>query len=159
MPVDLTITIDERQVRAAQERLSPARFEVAMRAGMGDSTVYLRDEVRKVFPANTGLGKGSIVADVRGSTIAGLRGTVGSPLEHVAIIGEYGRRAGSAPPPVEAIQQWAARVLGDGSRGTAFIIARAIGRRGLPARHLFSEAARRGLGTITSIFTRHLRGL
>jgi len=158
MPAPIVIDVDPRQLRAAQLRLAPATFLVAMRAGMNESTQYLKGEVQQLMPVNNGLARGSVFAEVRGATIAGLYGITASPLEYVSVL-EWGRRPGAPPPPVAAIQAWAARTLGDGSRGTAFVIARAIGRRGLPAHHMFSEAARRGLGTVARIFTRHLRGL
>lgn len=158
MPAPFVVDIDPRQLRAAQQRLSPAPFERVMRAGMNEATQYLKGEVQQLMPVNNGLARGSVFTDVRGATLAGLYGITASPLEYVAVL-EYGRRPGAPPPPVAAIQAWAARKLGDGSRGTAYVIARAIGRRGLPAHHMFSEAARRGLVTIGRIFTRHLRGL
>jgi hypothetical protein len=57
---------------------------------------------------------------------------------------EYGRRAGSTPPPVEAIARWAQRRFRmpyDRARGLAFGIAKRIGRRGLKGRHILTSPA------------------
>jgi len=43
---------------------------------------------------------------------------------------EMGRRAGARMPPVAVIAAWCGRKLGDSTLG--FIVARAIGRRGIP---------------------------
>ena len=56
---------------------------------------------------------------------------------------EEGRRPGSVPPP-EALRPWVERKLGvpsSESKGVAFLIARAIGRRGTPGRRVFERSA------------------
>lgn len=62
---------------------------------------------------------------------------------HAAVI-EFGRRPGATPPPVDVIAKWVRRKLGIKGKGSrarirqvAFLIARAIGRRGLPAHAVF----------------------
>ncbi len=58
---------------------------------------------------------------------------------HASVI-EFGRRPGARRPPLSAIIGWVRRKLGiRGKRGkaAAFLIARAIGRRGLPAHAVF----------------------
>lgn len=52
---------------------------------------------------------------------------------------EYGRRSGARQPPVAALISWVKHKLGikdEEARSVAFLIARAIGRRGLPARRI-----------------------
>ena len=59
-----------------------------------------------------------------------------------AVFVELGRRAGR-PPPVAAILPWVRKVLrvpAREARGVAFIIARAIGRRGLRPRFILTRA-------------------
>ena len=53
---------------------------------------------------------------------------------------EYGRRPGKFPPWGEgsSLRLWVQRVIGDGSR--TFIIARAIARRGIRGRFMFTQA-------------------
>lgn len=51
---------------------------------------------------------------------------------------EFGRQAGSTPPPSSAMAGWISRH--PGFDGTPFVLARAIGERGLPARHPWEKA-------------------
>ncbi len=60
---------------------------------------------------------------------------------HAAVV-EHGRRPGARRPPLGPIVDWVRRKLGKtgpAGRALAFQIARAIGRRGLPAHHIFSR--------------------
>lgn len=65
-------------------------------------------------------------------------GRVGTRVEYGPYI-EWGRRAGRKMPPIWIIEEWAAR---HGMAGAGFVIARAIGRRGLRAKHIMERAAR-----------------
>jgi hypothetical protein len=56
---------------------------------------------------------------------------------------EYGRRPGSRMPPREAVARWAQRKLGlseADARAAAFVMARAIAKRGLRARRVLGGA-------------------
>lgn len=154
----LTITVDASQIKRLAERLTPAQIAKRSRAAMGESVVMLQGQVQDRTPVNTGVSRGSVYGDVHGVGLGGIRGIVASPLEHMTVL-EYGRRPGQTMPPVAAIQQWARRKLGDGSRGTAYIIARAIGRKGTKARHMFRDAATAGRSVVQRIFVRHFGGL
>lgn len=59
---------------------------------------------------------------------------------------EEGRRPGSKPPPVDVIAAWLKRKkIGAGTpaqiKGMAFVVARAIGRRGLPAHKILAKVS------------------
>lgn len=152
---EYTIELDQRQWRAAVERLGPERAAQRARAAMLESLAFLQNEVRQAMPVDTGLGRGSVVTELRGRTLGDLSGEVGSPLAHVAVL-EYGRKPGGPMPPVAPIEAWAQR---HGMAGLGYVIARAIARRGLKARHMFRNAAQKGQAVIPSIFRRHLGGL
>jgi hypothetical protein len=64
-------------------------------------------------------------------------GRVGTRVEYGPYI-EWGRRPGKMPP-VSIIEEWAAR---HGMPGMGFVIARAIGRRGLKAKRVMERAMR-----------------
>lgn len=151
------ITLDDAQLRAAMARLAPARLAARSRLAMAQSVRLVQALVRAATPVDTGALQRSIVAEVRGTALTGLVGRVASPLAYAPVV-EWGRRAGAAPPPVAAIQAWAARRLSDGSRATAFVIARAIGARGLAGRHMFRDAAARGEGAVRRLWLRVLGG-
>jgi hypothetical protein len=60
-----------------------------------------------------------------------------------AIIIEEGRRPGARQPPTKSLIPWVQRKLGVGrteAKGVAFVVARAIARRGLPAHRILSRA-------------------
>lgn len=96
-----------------------------------------------------------------------------STAPYAAII-EWGRRPGARMPPVRLIAAWLARkgfVKGVGSKrfatesqhrrllSVAFVVARAIARRGLPARLIFTRAGRVVDGAVREAVARHLRGM
>lgn len=59
-----------------------------------------------------------------------------------------GRRAGARQPPTAPLAEWAERKLGvspEESRGVGFVIARAIGRRGIPANPFLRDPVERAL--------------
>jgi hypothetical protein len=61
-----------------------------------------------------------------------------------AVYVENGRRAGARQPPVYALVPWVQLVLGvpeARARSVAFRVARAIGRRGIPARPVLGDKA------------------
>ena len=65
---------------------------------------------------------------------------VGSHVEYADVI-EYGRRPGR-PPPYTALILWVRRKLGiprEQAPRVAYLVARAIGRRGLPGRYVLNS--------------------
>jgi hypothetical protein len=56
---------------------------------------------------------------------------------HARVV-EYGRRPGKKQPPLAPIKRWCKRHLGDA--GAAYMVARHIGRDGIPARPYFGPA-------------------
>ena len=72
--------------------------------------------------------------------IAAVKGTVANPVQHT-IFAEKGRAPGKMPP-LAPIELWVRRVLGVDpakSRQVAFLVARAIGRRGTKGAHMAEE--------------------
>lgn len=80
----------------------------------------------------------------------------GSPAILAAVL-EGGRRPGARPPPTAVIAVWARRKLRVTQRdlpSVAFLIARAIGRRGLPALRIFTIAAAAARPKVTALVRR-----
>lgn len=99
-------------------------------------------------PAGVASGGGGL----RGSIFTELRGAPGnrsqiiaSPLFYGPVV-EVGRTPGAQRPPLDPILLWTRRKLGlsgAGAAHAAWLIARAIGRRGTVGRHMFAITASR----------------
>lgn len=86
---------------------------------------------------------------------------------HAAFI-EYGRRPGARMPPPRVIEQWLeakmrGRIRNRGKReasakALAFVVARAIGRRGLPAHRIMARTRRRLDRAVQEAIARAMRG-
>lgn len=144
------VQIDVSKALAALDKINPAAVAQKRDAALDESMEYLKREIQAGMPVDQGLGRGSIFTAHRGEGV----GVVGSPLIHVLVM-EEGRRPGATPPPVGPIQGWLSRHGMDAK--LAFAVARAIGRRGMKARHMFRNAGEHGKPTIMAIFGRHFR--
>lgn len=85
---------------------------------------------------------------------AGIRGEVFSTLSYASAV-EAGRRPGKMPP-IEPIRLWVVRkgiASGDDARSVAFMIARAIGRRGTkPGARMIKKGVKRSLPMLQQIY-------
>jgi len=141
----LDVNIDEILEFASDLANGPRVIARNMRATMRKSLPVLEHSIVARTPVNIGALRGSISHEMRGQGVD-LYGRVFSPLEYGAAV-ERGRRPGRMPP-IDAIQYWVERkgIAGDEDpRQVAFLIARAIGRRGTKGAFMFRdglEAAR-----------------
>jgi hypothetical protein len=106
---------------------------------MRDSTLLVVRDARKNAPVDTGRLRASIVPEVRRRERT-IEGIVGSNVVYAPYM-ELGTRPHW--PPMDALEVWARR------HGTsAFIVARAISRRGTKALHYLKRAVDSNLGKI-----------
>lgn len=135
---------------------APIEIERRLRGGMGEALAYLRLLIVDGTPVDRGILRGSIVTEIRGTPL-GLHGVVapGVVAAQYADVMELGRRPGAPPPPTSVIAAWATR-HGIAAEA-AFVIARAIGRRGLKGHHMFQNAAEKGADQVGRIFASHFR--
>jgi hypothetical protein len=99
-------------------------------------------------------GQGWSAAVERG--IAAVRGVVSNPIDYALFV-DQGRAPGKQPP-IAPIELWVRRVLGigaDESRRVAFLVARAIGRRGTKGAH----AVDKGIAAVRGIIELDFRGI
>lgn len=116
---------------------------------MSAAVQLVRSEVVQRTPVGvTGLLRSSISARIEGQPLTSLRGIIATPSFYAPPV-EYGRRPGRMPPPA-ALRLWAQRVLGDAS--LAFVVARAIGRRGTRGRFMFREGFRAARPRVLALF-------
>lgn len=83
-------------------------------------------------------------------TQEGLRGVIRATSPHAVNVHE-GRSPGSRRPPIAALVPWVERKLGVSgaeARSVAFLVARAIGRRGIRANPFLREPVREALPTL-----------
>lgn len=76
-------------------------------------------------------------------------GKIGSRLPYAPVMLEYGRKPGARMPPPEALEMW---TRPRGLAGLEFVIARAIGRRGIPASKTISKAIQNKAGAVVKKF-------
>ena len=116
------------------------------RVAMNEITRQLRREVLTQTPVGaSGNLRGSISAHIRGDIPGELRGVVASRTPYARYV-EFGRRPGGGMPPWRegtSLYRWVVHKLKppDGHvESVSFLVARAIARRGIPARRMFARA-------------------
>lgn len=95
----------------------------------------IRDRARAYAPKDTGQLRASITARMDTQPIPRFS-VVKTDLMYAQAVHE-GRRPGAAMPPPNALAGWASR---HGFHGSLFVLARAIGRRGIRARPFMTRA-------------------
>lgn len=92
---------------------------------------------------------GNLRRSILGRVVSPTLGTVGTNVPYARPV-NFGRRAGAAMPPVAAITPW---VTSHGMPAeAAFPVARAIGRRGIPAKPFLTGTFERMKGQIVAEF-------
>lgn len=123
-------------LKETQTKLTKALSDLQgppMMEAMRDSVLMVQRDARKAAPVFSGELRASILPEIRHSWLGGeLTGVVGSNVKH-ALFMEKGTRPHF--PPVAALQAWARR------KGlNAFVIARAISKKGLKPRKFLQNA-------------------
>jgi phage gpG-like protein len=149
-----------------QRRLGsyPQVTEAQLRRTLTTSLLLIEGSARRNAAQDTRRLAGSITHEITG-TYPQLVGRVGPTVRYGAVM-EFGRRAGARMPPVDALLGWVRRhwtgtpLPRRGERreamlrSRAFVIARAIGRRGIPARPYLQPAYRQNRAQIDALFNR-----
>lgn len=113
-----------------------------MRSAVVDATDMVQTTARREVVKDLRVLERGIITEIRpGPPLLGIVGVLHGPAREYAPTVEYGRRAGRRPPPTRAIRPWLRRhgIPED----AAFVVARAIGRRGLRPRPFLFPSARR----------------
>ncbi len=152
MPNDfLKIGIDPSgALRVLEDHLR--HMPVALGRAREDALEFLRDAVRAGTPVDQGIGRDSVRIEEYGTSV-NFGGRVVSDEFHMLVL-EEGRTPGKRPPPTGVIEAWLERQGAD--PGLAFVVARAIGRRGTPPHKMFAHAYEKGKTRIPSIYEGHV---
>ena len=148
----IRITIKGGQETAKLLQRFPQRLRAALLKAMRESAILVQSLAKINAPVFRGLLRVSIL---QGITEEGnsLVGHVGSALTYAPVL-EHGRQTGWFPP-VSELKIWARRKLGD--ERLAFVIGRAIKRRGFKAQPYLFPALEAGAPRIQTIFENRLR--
>jgi len=152
----MNVTINTDDVRHIVSGLEGLDADLSSRldTGMHQATSIYETAVAGFTPVNSGALRGSITTAVTG-TLANVHGEVVTDIIYGWPV-EEGRKPGKMPP-IDAIQLWVKRKLGiggDESRRVAFVIARAIARRGTKGAFMFKQGFEQATPTVVALFRR-----
>lgn len=129
----MAVTIEIRIVGLERVvgKLQPSLYMPAIGRLLGKAALLGQREARDAAPYDTGALKRSILTEVKP-----MSASVYSTLGYAAVM-DLGRRRGAPPPPTSALLGWMRR---HGFRGSPFVLARSISRRGIKGRFFFQKA-------------------
>lgn len=130
--MSINLQVDQAKVSKIRDHIGTIAGPAAERI-VAQASDFGRKAAAEGAPQDTGAISRDIMATVHGLSAKVHTGLAG------AVTVEYGRRSGSALPPVSAIKAWAQRHGIDES--LAYPIARAIARRGIKGRFFMKRAA------------------
>lgn len=131
-----------------------------LRTGMLKSVIHIQGNVRPLTPVGvSGRLRNSITYSVTTAAGSGVVGKVGSNLEEeYPAVMEYGRKPGNMPPP-QALERWVQLVMGVNAKdvaGVAFVVARAIGRKGIKGRKFLERGWQKSQMMVNGFFVKAL---
>lgn len=155
---NLTIEMQGADELQAAFQRAPELVSREMRATMDVAVGQIERVVVDNTPVGaTGHARQSMTTDIQGSGID-LTGRVFSRDEPVKIASlETGRKPGKMPP-ISALELWVRRKFG-GDRQAAFLVARAIGRRGTRGAFMFRKAYESEKPKIERLFERRIAAI
>lgn len=141
----IRLDYDYSQLSELEKKLGrfDAAYAAEIRSTMEATLSLVEQNVVSRTPVGVGTLSQSITSRIFGQPV-NLAGEVGSSLIYAPVM-EFGRRPGARMPPVEPIRTWLIRkgIMGpDQADKMAFVVARAIGRKGIRARRMFRDGWR-----------------
>jgi hypothetical protein len=138
----------------------PAVADKHMRTAMKASLSQIEFEVKPLVPVFQGTLRNSIQSEIEGKGTR-MVGRVGSTLkkEEYPAVMEFGRRAGAKMPPPSALYRWVKLVLKVPDKavpGVAFVVARAIGKRGIKGKRFLEKGFKKAQPKIERFFNNGL---
>lgn len=143
MPLSVEIVGADR-LAAGLTRAAAAVLPAQTKTAMETALLLVEGDARRGVKRDTGRLQNSITHSVAGSG-GNLTGRVGPSVKYGLYV-ERGRRPGR-PPPQSAVAGWARR-----HGASPFLVARAIGRRGVPPAPFLIPAYEKNRGAIADLF-------
>ncbi len=140
--------IELRGARRLIEKVNdPRLIAEPVRTFFHQASVAVAGEVRERTPVNTGRLRNSITNEVDRRRVP-LFAKVGTNVSYARFVEE-----GSRPhwPPLSALQPWARRHGFPAGRAGAFLVARAISRRGTKPHKMFEKGLANSLGRVRKL--------
>lgn len=132
----MSISIEVQGEEELQRKLQPDLYLPAVHDVLKVAAKFATAEAQHGAARDIGAIAKTITAEVRSPMEVRVRSR-----HPGAMAAEFGRHAGTAPPPMSALRAWASR---HGMGGLEFVLAQAISRRGIKGR-FFMRAAREKL--------------
>ncbi len=142
----MSISFEIRGLKETEKRMERIETDLSgdpMLNAMGKATMMVTASAKRFAPVDTGRLRASITPEVR-STPTEVIGVVGSNVKYAPYV-----ELGTKPhwPPISALEVWARR------HGTsAFLVARAIARRGTKAHRFLQQAFEQNQARIVALF-------
>jgi hypothetical protein len=154
-PLRIQVEAPDIEALAKQLGVAPQIVERAVSDTMLTSVNFIKGAVVKRTPVNFGLLRAGVDTGVRGrgTSIHGEVFAGGVGLKYGLPV-ERGRKPGKMPP-VDVIKLWVTRkgiASGDEADQAAFLIARAIGRRGTKGAHMFERGFKASEGKVRNFW-------
>jgi len=147
------LTLEVEGLEELQEALKkyPEQWEQIAGKALGPGLSILEAEAKERAPVGvTGESASKIGSEIVREAGSQIVGKIGSGVDYGPYSLEYGRGPGKMPP-VDAIEEWARF---RGMPGAGFVIARAIGARGIKAPRVFSKTLAAKKDEVLKLFER-----
>lgn len=126
-----------------------AAFDREVKPALQAAGNLVRDDARAHVAVDRRVLQNAIVAELQSGAapLSLFVGVLKGPALQYAAAVEKGRRPGAQQPPTKPIEAWARR---KGIRAPAYVLARAIGRKGIKARPYLAPAWQRNRAAVTT---------
>lgn len=128
----MSLTVEVKGIESLVQKLTVLERMQPLQKLLNDAALIAQREARANAPQDTRTLARSIALDVQP-----FQARVFTPLFYATVM-EYGRRPGARMPPPDALAGWARR---HGFTGSLFVLARAIGKRGIKGRFFMQKGA------------------
>lgn len=150
--MSLAIEVNDQEVVEAVRKLGDLYKPLAAkhyRAAMRSAVAIQKSALRPLIPTDSGALANTAYSKIKSAGTADIYATIGLG-SHIAPILNNGRAPGATPPPTDA---FLSKVSSTGNpEAQAFLIARAIGIKGIAGRHFYERAAEAAQPAIEVLF-------